>query len=379
MSCFAAVHVLNFGPRYGVITKYQNTWFVKLMKDEKSGKSGIWITDRFSTVPETEDKSDNATKNPGGWSRSQALLWFCMVASEDEDRILNDGGWKVMTAKMITLRDKHNAQRDANVQKDLRSAAKKAEAGPKRRSDRLAKKRDEEDDEEEDNEELFPMDHINGVLDVSRSKVVPILGGGGLGFKGQSFKGVPSLCFAKVLNTVLCEEEILEEIHHGEEVYRQLLHLGGRSIPRLVFAGDLEQARFAVITTDEGDNLSSTAGIQLARHLEEQESGAVFQKALKALCSLHESGFAHGDVALRNIVMKPDLSLKLIDLGRAKNLSSEAEETRELIFAQEREDLRKVLLKINCAVVDDTGAVLSQQPKKMKPLQEATAAPRFHT
>jgi len=133
-----------------------------------------------------------------------------------------------------------------------------------------------------------------------------------------------------------------------------------------------------VITTDEGDNLNSTTGFQLARKLEEQESGAVYQKALKALCSLHESGFAHGDVALRNIVMKPDLSLKLIDLGRAKNLSSEAKATRELIFAREKEALRKEFFKIDCAIVDDTGAVLSQKPKKMRSLHGATA-PRFHT
>jgi len=33
-----------------------------------------------------------------------------------------------------------------------------------------------------------------------------------------------------------------------------------------------------VITTDEGDNLNSTAGIQLARNLEEQESGAFIRK-----------------------------------------------------------------------------------------------------
>jgi len=143
------------------------------------------------------------------------------------------------------------------------------------------------------------MDQIEGILDITRSKIVPILGGGGLGYKGQSFEGVPSLCFVKIVNTVVCEEEDLAEMHHEEEVYRQLLHLGSRSIPRLVFAGDLEQARFAVITTDEGDNLNSTAGIQLARNLEERESGVVYQKALKALSSLHESGFAHGDVALR--------------------------------------------------------------------------------
>jgi len=82
-------------------------------------------------------------------------------------------------------------------------------------------------DEIDEDTVIFPMDKIDGVLDVSRSKVVPILGGGGLGYKGQSFKDVPSLCFAKIVNTVLCEAEDLKEMQHEEEICRQLLHLGG--------------------------------------------------------------------------------------------------------------------------------------------------------
>jgi len=74
------------------------------------------------------------------------------------------------------------------------------------------------------------------------------------------------------------------------------------------------------------------------------------------------------DIALQNIVIKPDLSLKLIDLGRAKNLSTEAKATRELIFAREKEALWEELLKIDCSIVDDTGAVLSQKPKKLRSL-----------
>jgi len=100
------MYMFNFGLRYGVLTNYQNTWFVKLVKHAKSDKSGILITDYFSTIPETEDQSENVTKNPGGWSRSQALLWFCKLVVEDENRILNDGDSKEMTKKMITSHDK---------------------------------------------------------------------------------------------------------------------------------------------------------------------------------------------------------------------------------------------------------------------------------
>jgi len=51
---------------------------------------------------------------------------------------------------------------------------------------------------------------------------------------------------------------------------------------------------------------------------EEKRTGAVEEKAEDA-CS-HASGFLHGDAALRNIVMKPDVSVQLIDLGSAKSL-----------------------------------------------------------
>jgi len=109
---------------------------------------------------------------------------------------------------MRSVCEERSEKREAALRKDMKDAAKRANAGPQRRSKRIAK-RDGEDDEEED-AELFPMDQIDGILDVSPGKIVPILGGGGLGYKGQSFKSVPSLCFAKDFHLVLCEAEDLK-------------------------------------------------------------------------------------------------------------------------------------------------------------------------
>jgi len=209
----------SLGVRYGVLSNYEYTWFVKLVKNE-SGESGILVTDYFSTVPEAVDPNDNLTKNSEGWSLSQALLWFCKWVAEDENRMLNDGDWKVMQKEMLSARERRSEMREKARRKEQKDAARRANAGTKRRSKRFAK-RDEEDDEEGDDEEedaeLFPMDTIDGILDVSRDKIVPILGGGGHGYKGQWFEGVPSLCFAKIVNTALCEEEVLEEMHHEEK------------------------------------------------------------------------------------------------------------------------------------------------------------------
>jgi hypothetical protein len=104
--------------------------------------------------------------------------------------------------------------------------------------------------------------------------------------------------------------ELVNEIN----VYQRLENSGTHDfIPEFVGSGKLPGGdRSAIVTKFAG------GGIDMWKPKDKAEALDVQRKAQDALTSLHDHGFMHGDVALRNFVMDEDnRKVRVIDLGRS--------------------------------------------------------------
>jgi serine/threonine protein kinase len=163
----------------------------------------------------------------------------------------------------------------------------------------------------------LPLATVSAVLDMAPNKVVPILGGAGAGFKKQIVHGYKS--FIKLLSPALVDPDDVNELKHEAEMYQVLEPLWGSYVPGLVYHGELERGKFALITTDEGESLATEEGFRLAQNGQD----LLRVRAHEALSLVHDKGVLHGDVALRNIVVDSKYNVKVIDFGRATQVDHE--------------------------------------------------------
>lgn len=296
------------GLKYGVLTTYTYTWLVCMTSKLVAGtrQYGMKATSVYSVLSDDEahDGAVPRSEKPGRLSRAQVLLLLLAIAEDDPTLPAEER--REMDAVMLERKVAHGERFLQQEAKDAKRAKKKEGRRPPRRSQRL-----------QGLSELPLEDFASVTLDHSPEKLVRILGGEGLGFKDQMVYGHPS--FVKVVNSNVAEEDAVEELRREARMYGRLAALCGRSIPYLVFAGDVEGNKFAVITTTEGDSLESEAGQVRARKL---QSGAVHAAAHTALQQIHDAGVLHGDVACRNIVVSAEGNIKFIDLGRCEDVGT---------------------------------------------------------
>jgi hypothetical protein len=124
-----------------------------------------------------------------------------------------------------------------------------------------------------------------------------------------------------------------DEMFHEKNVYGQLRDLQGKTIPRLLWYGDLvERMADALVTEYSGEAFPHNP------------SAAQAQAAIAALHSLHDHGVSHGDVALKNFVCKRDSDqVMVLDFGFS-DFREEFEESRwQKKVATEKQALREQL------------------------------------
>ena len=129
-----------------------------------------------------------------------------------------------------------------------------------------------------------------------------MVNGRDLVWKTVDFHGTPK-------HTDWTYEDLESMMENEVDVYDRLKVLQGKSIPEFVFRGSDLNFLWVVVTTYEGQSLESLDKI----------NDDVKRKARLALGNLHEHGVLHGDVALRNAVLREgDGAVLWVDLEMAK-------------------------------------------------------------
>jgi len=93
------------------------------------------------------------------------------------------------------------------------------------------------------------------------------------------------------------------EMHHEMQVYKHLDMLQGKTIPVLLWYGELVDGMADALATEYS-----------GAPLPDSPSHAHFHSAIYALDSIHQQGVLHGDLALRNFVCRGD-QVYIIDFG----------------------------------------------------------------
>ncbi|GBG31891.1 Atypical protein kinase C [Hondaea fermentalgiana] len=95
------------------------------------------------------------------------------------------------------------------------------------------------------------------------------------------------------------------------------LGLQGRVVPTVVHVGEFDMGagkQAVLVTQNAGHALSPQEGMRITRA---EGLVAVKKRVHAALRSLHEAGIIHGDMGLRNVTIREDGGVSLIDLGSA--------------------------------------------------------------
>ncbi|GBG32034.1 Hypothetical Protein FCC1311_082592 [Hondaea fermentalgiana] len=166
-------------------------------------------------------------------------------------------------------------------------------------------------------------------IETEQHLLTPVLSSVGAGYKSVSVKSLASgeveqRCFAKALPLHLgmtksirgdAERAARQAIdNEAELLLGRAAPLQGKVLPRVIFFGTTTDGLEStyLITRHEGDSLSSRDGSQRALQLGVRK---IRRRLHRLLNMLHKAGLAHGDVALRNIVINNDNVLHFIDIG----------------------------------------------------------------
>jgi serine/threonine-protein kinase len=96
--------------------------------------------------------------------------------------------------------------------------------------------------------------------------------------------------------------------------------LDGRVNPRLVERGELSGRPYIAMEWCPGERATSVAArIRRFRGAQSRELLGVCINVAEAYAHLHDQGVIHGDVHPGNLLLLPDLSVKIIDFGFASN------------------------------------------------------------
>ena len=282
-----SMYMRLFNCKFGFLSSFTKTWFVQLVAKEIEGveRYGIKATKAF--YPQGDAKK-HGVSNPGDISLLQGMLLVILwglsskvevyregVDSEGLNKVgIEEGSWKPFSPEVLVIRSMHL--------ENAKGSTPNQTGG------------------------LFSF--VEGRLEGAALNAVSILGGAGVGYKNQHFHGYK--CFIKMMSpSEVCHDEVQELIHEAD-IYKLLRSLWGKTVPSLVFEGELEDGTFAVITTDEGESIANV-------EVKKANRKSVRKHAHAALKAVHSNGILHGDVALRNLVIDDNCNVKVIDFGRA--------------------------------------------------------------
>ncbi|GBG35123.1 Hormonally up-regulated neu tumor-associated kinase [Hondaea fermentalgiana] len=177
------------------------------------------------------------------------------------------------------------------------------------------------------------------------SAVVPVLFKRGVGYRQTTVTDLEtgeeiSDCFAKCIALeddaageadALSHESAVRHLENEMAMYEgAALSLQGSVVPTVVHVGEFDMGagkQAVLVTRNVGNALCSREGKRMART---QGLLAVKKRVHAALRSLHEAGIVHGDMGLRNVTIREDGGVYLIDLGSASCAGGDASRDFEL-------------------------------------------------
>lgn len=144
-------------------------------------------------------------------------------------------------------------------------------------------------------------------------------------------------------------EMMSREIKVHEEMQKVL---GADVIPRLEYHGPLLYGRMAIATTDAGTSLSQWSAPDIATAIE------VGKEAVRKLDRVHQAGYVHGDIALRNFAVDDKGCVRVLDLGNtwkpeSREIAEEARGERQMLLQCIEEGFGEVVGKHVCRAFEE--------------------------
>ncbi|GBG24063.1 Hormonally up-regulated neu tumor-associated kinase [Hondaea fermentalgiana] len=324
--------MVNNGCRYGILSNWDCTYFLKLQMD-LDGTMVLHYSDRFS--PLTKESLEQGFVGARGNERlgdvvreitpgcnpaslAQATVLFIWLARRDLVVPPNDAGPEYFKLAMERRGKKL-------IDSALSLSTHMYGVGPS------IKLKVEPDGTSQF--ESGPGDEVvENVLtfELSAASVVPVLFKHGFGCSettitnlqtGQQISG----CFAKSIMVNDTEMADLETYQSAISDFENEIYmyegparaLQGTVIPSVVYVGKFDNGagiHAVLVTRIAGHALSSTEGKRIAKA---QGLLIVKDRVHAAIAALHSAGITHGDMGLRNVTIREDGGVSLIDLGRA--------------------------------------------------------------
>ncbi|GBG35054.1 Hormonally up-regulated neu tumor-associated kinase, partial [Hondaea fermentalgiana] len=324
--------------RYGILSNWAFTFFLKLELDEL-GSMVLHCSDRFSPFT-------RAVREDEGVCAAGNEFLGTVVSKVDEETpaasLIQASTlfvWLAMRDRVVGRED------DVDMKKALRARAEKTsglEDHPIGSGSSFSlfkgRRRDNGTGNVERNGEGAKGGKMHGVVDGVAltfdywhvSSVVSVLFEQGIGYKQTTVTDLEtgeeiSDCFAKCIAVDDADARNAYShqcaMHHFENEVAMYegpaLGLQGTVVPAVVHVGEFDMGagkQAVLVTRNAGHALSSREGKRIARA---EGLVAVKKRVHAALGSLHEAGIIHGDMGLRNVTIREDGGVCLIDLGSA--------------------------------------------------------------
>jgi len=157
---------------------------------------------------------------------------------------------------------------------------------------------------------------------VAGYQIVTKLGEGGMGavYKARKIESGQYVAL-KILPPSLATDELIKRFKREADITSKLDH--EHIVGCIEFGRDPKRkCWFCALELIEGEDLGKL--IERKGHLAEEEAVAITSQVASALQHAHDNGLVHRDVKPENIMVTPDGTAKLLDLGLARPASLEA-------------------------------------------------------
>lgn len=200
-------------------------------------------------------------------------------------------------------------------------------------------------------------------------EILEELGRGGMGstYKARQIS-MDRIVALKILARELCKDT--EYVQRFEREARMAAKLNHENVATAFEVGCVGDKYFLSMEYVEGATLDQL--LSRKERFSEQEALRIVKRIARALSHAHQHNMVHRDISTRNVIIKPDGTPKLIDMGLAKTISSEKSDlstigvikgtpsymSPEMALARESIDIRTDIYSLGCVLYE----LLAGQP-----------------
>ncbi|KAG0281992.1 hypothetical protein BGZ97_009190 [Linnemannia gamsii] len=261
------------GYRYGILSTYEQTWFLKRGNRDVDNDLEVSPTIAF-------DRSEPTLL--------QCYLWFIRLADSDPRPL--DPPTDTELSKMIKDKERRQKKR-----KQTRESNRKNKSNKKNKP---------------------AKDRLSSIFGLNRTQladrmILPAFDSMSLISRGEHAQTYKASWGGHDVVVKKCDIRnqgpVVEELRHEARVYQVLRTLQGRYIPKLRFAGVADGMEMILVTDFVGSEVSH-------KRLDDSD----LEKIWAALSAIHDLGVVHGDIRPQNIVVQhdgPSVRFYFVDFG----------------------------------------------------------------